>query len=170
VHSQPHTAILSIGSNLGKKLDNCRRAIAALTALPQTAVVARSRFYKTAPVDYRDQDWFVNAAVKITTGLDARRLLTDLQRIERQIGRHGSGVRFGPRIIDIDIIFFDDAVTETTELCLPHPRLHKRRFVLQPICDIDPAIVHPALKRTVRAMLDDIDDPSQAVEPICCDC
>ncbi|MFZ0134134.1 MAG: 2-amino-4-hydroxy-6-hydroxymethyldihydropteridine diphosphokinase [Desulfobacterales bacterium] len=165
-----HTAIISIGSNLGDKLENCRQAIASLRSLGQTSVSACSRFYKTAPVDYLDQDWFVNAAVKITTRLEAFRLLQALQEIQRRAGRRGDPVRFGPRIIDLDIIFFDAAVIETPELRIPHPRMHKRRFVLQPICDIDPAIIHPVLKKDIRMLLDQLEDDAQGVEPLCCDC
>ncbi|MFZ0243421.1 MAG: 2-amino-4-hydroxy-6-hydroxymethyldihydropteridine diphosphokinase [Desulfobacterales bacterium] len=166
----PHTAIISIGSNLGDKLENCRRAIESLRSVVQTQLCACSRFYKTAPVDYLDQDWFVNAAVKITTRLKASQLLAALQEIQRRAGRRGDPVRFGPRIIDLDIIFFDAAVIETPELQVPHPRLHKRRFVLQPICDIDPAIVHPVLNQDVGMLLDQLKDDAQRVEPICCDC
>lgn len=165
-----HTAIISIGSNLGDKLDNCRRAIDALKALGHTTVVACSRFYKTAPVDYLEQDWFVNAAVKVATRLDAHALLDTLKGIQQRAGRHGDAIRFGPRIIDLDIIFFDETVIETSDLLIPHPRLHKRRFVLQPICDIDPEIVHPKLKKDVRILLEQLDDDAQSVEPICCDC
>jgi 2-amino-4-hydroxy-6-hydroxymethyldihydropteridine diphosphokinase len=170
VQGNLHTAIISIGSNLGDKLDNCRRAIDALKALGHTTVVACSRFYKTAPVDFLEQDWFVNAAVKVATRLDARALLDALNGIQQRAGRHGDAIRFGPRIIDLDIIFYDETVIETPDLLIPHPRLHKRRFVLQPICDIDPAIVHPILKKDVRALLDRLDDDAQSVEPICCDC
>ena len=165
-----HTAIISIGSNLGNKLDNCRRAIDALSALEHTTVVACSRFYKTAPVDYLEQDWFVNAAAKAATRLDAHALLEALKGIQQRAGRHGDSIRFGPRIIDLDIIFYDETVLDTPDLLIPHPRLHKRRFVLQPICDIDPAIVHPILKKNVRALLERLDDDAQSVEPICCDC
>ena len=170
VQDNLHTAIISIGSNLGDKLDNCRRAVDALRALDHTTVVACSRFYKTAPVDYLDQDWFVNAAVKIATRFDAHTLLDALKRIQQRAGRYADVIRFGPRIIDLDIIFYDETVIDTPDLLIPHPRLHKRRFVLQPICDIDPAIVHPILKKDVWALLERLDDDAQSVEPICCDC
>ncbi|MGB5421062.1 MAG: 2-amino-4-hydroxy-6-hydroxymethyldihydropteridine diphosphokinase [Desulfobacterales bacterium] len=170
VQDNLHTAIISIGSNLEDKLVNCRRAIDALRALAHTTVDACSRFYKTAPVDYLNQDWFVNAAVKVSTRLDAHALLGALKGIQHRAGRHGDSIRFGPRIIDLDIIFYDETVIETPDLLIPHPRLHKRRFVLQPICDIDPAIEHPILKKDVRALLDQLNDDAQSVEPICCDC
>ena len=121
-----HTAIISIGSNLEDKLVNCRRAIDALRALAHTTVDACSRFYKTAPVDYLNQDWFVNAAVKVSTRLDAHALLGALKGIQQRAGRHGDSIRFGPRIIDLDIIFYDETVIETPDLLdTPSPPAQK---------------------------------------------
>ena len=165
-----HSVIISVGSNIGDKQDNCQKGIDHLMASGNAFLVKASRFYRTSPVDYLDQDWFVNAAVKVTTRFDAHGLLDALIGIQRRAGRHGDSIRFGPRIIDLDIIFYDETVIETPDLLIPHPRLHKRRFVLQPICDIDPAIVHPILKKNVRALLERLDDDAQSVEPICCDC
>ena len=162
-----HTAIVSVGSNMGDKLGNCRRAIAALGEIDSTRVLAVSRFYKTAPVDYLDQDWFVNAAVKIDTPLAPLELLEALHKIQRRAGRTHDLIRFGPRVIDLDIIFYDAAVIQTPELVVPHPRMHKRRFVLQPICDIDPAIVHPVIKKSVRTLLGRLAEDTQSVEPLC---
>lgn len=161
-----HTVFISIGSNLGDKLGNCRSAIEALSRLDGTDVLDRSPFYKTAPVDYLHQDWFVNAAVKLSTGLSALELLKRLQKIQRRAGRLGDPIRFGPRIIDLDIIFYDDAVIETKELVVPHPRMHKRAFVLRPICDIDAQLVHPVIHRRVQELLNELDDPSQGIERI----
>ena len=161
-----HTAFISIGSNLGDKVGNCRSAIEALSRLEATDVVDKSPFYKTAPVDYLDQDWFVNVAVKVTTGLGPLRLLEQLQEIQRRAGRVKDPIRFGPRIVDLDIIFYDDAIIETTGLVIPHPRMHKRAFVLRPICDIDPQLVHPVIQRRVQDLLNDLEDPSQGIERI----
>ena len=162
-----HTAIISIGSNLGDKLENCRRAISELNRLDRTEVDARSRFYKTAPVDFLDQDWFVNAVVRIDTRLTPRELLEALQDIQNRAGRERDPVRFGPRIIDLDVIFYDDEMIDTPELVVPHPRMHKRRFVLQPICDIDPAIVHPVFRKDVQSLLNQLTDKAQSVEVLC---
>ena len=159
-----HIAILSIGSNMGDKLANCKQAIAALTADGSSRILARSAFYKTDPVDYTDQDWFINTAVKIETTLSPKTLLRNIQKIQRQAGREKDAVRFGPRIIDIDIIFFDDRISEDPELTIPHPRAHKRRFVLQPICDIDRQILHPVLKKSAQVLLDDLQDDTQGIE------
>jgi 2-amino-4-hydroxy-6-hydroxymethyldihydropteridine diphosphokinase len=164
-----HTAVIAIGSNLGRKVENCRRAIAALEALPNSRVTDTSRFYRTAPVGYRDQDWFINAAVVLETALAPLALLRALQGIQRRAGRKRQTVRFGPRILDLDIIFYDDAVIDTPELTLPHPRMHERRFVLQPICDMNPAIFHPVLGECAKTLLDRIDDELQIIEPCACD-
>ena len=170
VTANDHTAIISMGSNMGDKLENCRRAVSKLNGLDHTAVSARSRFYKTAPVDFLDQDWFVNAVVKIDTQLLPRELLGALQNIQRNAGREYDPIRFGPRIIDLDIIFYDQAIIDTPELVIPHPRMHKRRFVLQPICDIDPAIVHPVFQKDIQSLLRQLTDEAQSVELLCCDC
>jgi 7,8-dihydro-6-hydroxymethylpterin-pyrophosphokinase len=90
-------------------------------------------------------------------------LLEILQAIQRDAGRTEKKIRFGPRILDLDILFYDDLVMESRRLCLPHPRMHKRRFVLKPICDIDPTIVHPTLGRTVADLLVDLDETHQRI-------
>ena len=161
------SAIVSIGSNMGDKLENCRTAISRLDGLAHTSVTSCSRFYRTAPVDYLDQDWFVNAAVKIDTFLTPHKLLAALQKIQRLTGRRHDSIRFGPRILDLDIIFYEDLVIESAELVIPHPRMHKRRFVLQPICDIDPTIVHPVILKNIRTLLTLLKDEAQSVEPLC---
>jgi 2-amino-4-hydroxy-6-hydroxymethyldihydropteridine diphosphokinase len=163
---EPHTAIIAIGSNLGDKIGNCRSAIEALCRLDRTAVLCRSSFYKTSPVDYLDQDWFINAAVKLATALSPFRLLEKLQEIQRNAGRVKDPIPSGPRIIDLDIIFYDDAVIETSRLVIPHPRMHKRAFVLRPICDIDPQLLHPVFHLQVQKLLDELGDPSQGIERI----
>jgi 2-amino-4-hydroxy-6-hydroxymethyldihydropteridine diphosphokinase len=157
-----HTAYISVGSNLGHKLENCRRGIQRLDR-DDVWLKAESRIYRTEPVDYTDQDWFINIVVKIETFLDPFRLLQCLQSIQRKAGRLHDSIRFGPRVLDLDIIFYDEAVINSAQLIIPHPRMHKRRFVLQPLCDIDPAINHPVLKTDVRTLLNRLDDNEQRV-------
>lgn len=157
-----HTAYISIGSNLGHKLQNCRQGVRRLDR-DDVWLKAESRIYQTEPVDYTDQDWFINLVVKIETLLDPLQLLDRLQSIQRKAGRIQDSIRFGPRVLDLDIIFYDELVINSAQLIIPHPRMHKRRFVLQPICDIDPAIVHPVLKRDVRTLLDRLDENEQRV-------
>jgi 2-amino-4-hydroxy-6-hydroxymethyldihydropteridine diphosphokinase len=158
-----HTAFVGVGSNLGQKQDNCIRGIAALTSDGHSRLLNRSRLYRTAPVDYLNQDWFVNCAVQIETCLDPFELLTVLQDIQKNAGRVQDIIRFGPRILDMDIIFFDAAVIEHPDLTLPHPRMHLRRFVLKPLCDMDPTLRHPILGQTVQQLLDNLDDAGQGV-------
>ncbi len=159
-----HTVYISLGSNLGDKLENCNRAITELSRVGGTSIAGRSHFYKTEPVDYTDQDWFVNAVVKIKTHLDPLPLLAELKSIQHRAGRIHDPIRFGPRIIDLDIIFYDEAVIQSPDLVVPHPRMHKRAFVLVPICDIDSRIIHPVLKKDVRCLLGTLNDTAQGLE------
>ncbi len=166
---ESHTAYLSLGSNMGDAFGNCRRALERLAADSALRVTARSRVYRTAPVDYAAQQWFINQVVRVETGLAPAALLARLQSIERQLGRSRPAVRFGPRMIDLDILLYDALVLEGPALSLPHPRMHRRRFVLQPLCDIDPDLVHPVLGQTARALLAQLDAGTQEVcEHPCC--
>ncbi len=158
-----HTVYISVGSNLGNKLDNCQKNIDILAASASVSLKVQSRFYKTEPVDYTDQDWFVNAAIKIETCLEPFQLLKKLKSIEHDAGRTDKTVRFGPRVIDLDIILFDDLIINTPELTIPHPRMHKRCFVLRPLCDIAPDIIHPVLKKNIKYLLDTINAKDQRV-------
>ena len=158
-----HAAIISIGSNIGDKEENCQKGIDALEAHANNTLLKVSPFYRTSPVDYLDQDWFVNAAVKIETLLKPLELLEVLKAVQQQCGRTKSGIRFGPRVLDLDIIFYDRLVMNTPTLEIPHPRMHKRRFVLQPICDIDPNIVHPLLNISLKSLLNQLGDNEQEV-------
>ena len=158
-----HTAFICVGSNLGDKIENCRRAIVELTRGDASRLIAQSPKYRTEPVDYRDQDWFVNYVVKIETVLDPLSLLQVLKSIEHRAGRQRDTVRFGPRVLDLDIIFYGDLVIHTPQLSIPHPRMHKRRFVLRPVCDIDPHIKHPVLDRTVQSLMQNLDETDQRI-------
>ncbi len=157
-------AYLSIGSNLGDRYANCIRGREQVDTLDHTRVVAVSNFYRTEPVDFLDQAWFVNAALKIETGLDPFQLIEGLKQIEQCLGQGEKQVRFGPRIIDLDIVLFGERVVHTDRLVIPHPRMHKRCFVLKPLCDIAPRIVHPTWGKTMTQLLQLIEnDPGQAV-------
>jgi len=164
-----HWAYLSVGSNLGDRIQNCCQGIAALCRDDQVRLVARSPFYWTEPVDYRDQDWFVNAAVKIETQLAPLKLLARMQAVQKAGGRKADSIRFGPRVLDLDIILYDALILQTPHLTIPHPRMHKRRFVLQPICDIDPAVVHPVLGEKLQTLLNRLVKDGQEIRP-CFDC
>ena len=114
-------------------------------------------------MDYFDQDWFVNAAVRIATHLAPLELLEQIGTIQKQAGREDQKIRFGPRVLDLDIIFYDSQVIRSPQLEIPHPRMHKRRFVLQPICDIDPKFIHPLQGQPVQMLLDQLDDDEQEI-------
>ena len=157
------TAYIAVGSNLGNKQRNCKKGIAALNQTPGITVTAHAKLYKTAPVDFTDQEWFVNTAVRVATELLPRDLLRQLKKIESDVGRIQSDIRFGPRVLDLDIILYDNLVFKSDKLEIPHPRMHKRRFVLRPICDIDPFAMHPTFKKPVKTLLDGIEDPDQDI-------
>jgi len=158
-----HTAYICVGSNLGSKLENCRQGIAELSRGEASRLVDQSPVYQTEPVDYKDQDWFVNYVVKIETVLQPLVLLDRLKSIEDAAGRTRDSVRFGPRVLDLDIVFYDDMVMDHPRLVIPHPRMHERRFVLKPVCDIDPHINHPVFHRTVQSLLEDLDEAGQRI-------
>jgi len=164
-----HTAYISIGSNLGDKMANCLSGISDLDHTDGVHVVRVASCYRTAPVDYLEQDWFINTVAKIETSLSPRGLLRGLKAIETKIGRKPPPVRFGPRILDLDIVLYDDIVIEQDNLVIPHPRMHERRFVLKPFCDIDPDVVHPVLGQTIADLLTQLDDIQQSIEEIPCD-
>ncbi len=159
---QRHIAYISVGSNLGHKLENCRRGIQLLTRR-HARLKAESRIYQTEPVDYADQDWFINIVVKIETILDPHPLLDLTQSIQGKTGRVQDPIRFGPRVLDLDIILYDEMVINSAQLIIPHPRMHKRRFVLKPLCDIDPTIIHPVFKTDVQTLLDSLDVNEQRI-------
>ncbi len=161
--SYPHIAYISFGSNLGSRFENCTRGLNELARSGKVDLLQESKRYETEPVDFTDQNWFVNGAVKIATALEPLELLKLLKEVETKLGRKKSALRFGPRILDMDIILYDEVVMRSPTLTIPHPRMHKRRFVLRPICDIAPDRVHPVLKQKMRVLLDKLDDSNQKV-------
>jgi 2-amino-4-hydroxy-6-hydroxymethyldihydropteridine diphosphokinase len=158
-----HTAYICVGSNLGRKLENCRKGIDELIRGETSRLIDQSPVYKTEPVDYQDQDWFVNFVVKIATVFDPLALLGRLKSIEQNAGRIRDCVRFGPRVLDLDIILYDDMQMDHPELIIPHPRMHKRRFVLKPVCDIDPHIIHPVFHCTIQSLLEKLEEEGQRI-------
>jgi 2-amino-4-hydroxy-6-hydroxymethyldihydropteridine diphosphokinase len=146
-----HIVYLALGSNLGNRLMNIKQAVSALS--PQLEVQAKSYVYETPPWGYEDQPKFLNQVIKAKTYLEPERLIKHIKRLEVTLGRKDS-FQNGPRLIDIDILFYDDLILNTSSLVIPHPRLHERGFVLLPLMDIDPDLVHPVNQKSVREMME----------------
>lgn len=146
------SVFISIGSNLEDSLSNCKRAVELLAE--SVLVKSVSSFYETAPWGVTDQPDFVNLAVEIETELTPLRLLAVLKSIESRMGRPEavSEERWGPRVIDLDIIFFGDFVIDTGDIIIPHPLMSERAFVLVPLMEIAPDVVHPVLKKSVTQL------------------
>jgi 2-amino-4-hydroxy-6-hydroxymethyldihydropteridine diphosphokinase len=142
---------LGLGSNLGKKEDQIRTAITLISKICKVERV--SPLYLTEPVDFSDQDWFLNCAIEIETDLTPQSLLSSLKSIERKLGRKKT-IKNGPRSIDIDILFYGEQVIQTKNLVIPHPLLHERLFVLQPMMDLNPSFMHPVLHKTIQELFE----------------
>jgi 2-amino-4-hydroxy-6-hydroxymethyldihydropteridine diphosphokinase len=147
----PSTAYLSLGSNVGNREANLREAIARLE--DEGRIVSASSFYETEPVEFTDQAWFLNCTVALETSNTPEQLMAAVLHIEKGMGRQRLR-RKGPRNIDIDILLFGDEIFDSATLTIPHPALHQRRFVLQPLAEIAPAVHHPVLQKTIQELLD----------------
>ncbi|MGZ4360451.1 MAG: 2-amino-4-hydroxy-6-hydroxymethyldihydropteridine diphosphokinase [Gaiellaceae bacterium] len=147
---------IGLGANLGDRERTIRRALERLDAEPGVALVAVSRLRETEPEDFLDQPRFLNGAAALDTELSARELLERLLGIERELGRTRDGPRFGPRTIDLDLLLYGDRAIRERGLEVPHPRLRRRRFVLEPLAELDPELVLPSGER-VREILAGLD-------------
>lgn len=153
--------ILSLGSNIGDRVLNCRSALEEISGFAEIRRV--SSVYETEPVGHENQPDFINCAAQIDTALSPHDLLSRLREVEKVLGRVRDE-RWRPRTIDIDIIFYDDLILDTEELTIPHVSAHARRFVLEPVCEIDPMFVHPGFGVRVYLLLNDIDDDKKVVK------
>ncbi|HTK94722.1 MAG TPA: 2-amino-4-hydroxy-6-hydroxymethyldihydropteridine diphosphokinase [Terriglobales bacterium] len=156
---------IGLGSNVGDRAANLESAIARLAALG--AVKARSSVYETEPMEVPAQPWFLNCAVALETDLMPKQLLARLLDIERSLGRKRSvAPPKGPRTLDLDILLFGSSVVDTAGLTIPHPAMHLRRFVLEPLAEIAPDARHPVFKRSMRELRDALPKESGAVKKL----
>lgn len=149
-----HLVYIALGSNLGDRPGNLRGALERFA--PQVTVRAQSYIYETEPWGYADQPAFLNMVVEAATSLEPGALLSFLKEIEKEMGREAT-FRNGPRLIDLDILFYDDLVLDSPPLVIPHPRLHERAFVLVPLADVAPDYLHPLLGETIFYLLMNIE-------------
>jgi 2-amino-4-hydroxy-6-hydroxymethyldihydropteridine diphosphokinase len=141
-----------LGSNIGDKEEHIRKA---LTSLSNICNIRRtSHLYLTEPAEYTEQDWFLNCVVEVETDVDPKKLLSSIKSIERTLGRTKT-VKKGPRIIDIDILFYGNHVINTKDLVIPHPFMQERLFVLRPMMEINPDFVHPVLKKSIHELYEE---------------
>ena len=155
---------IGIGSNLGDPLANCLDAIESAASRELITLTKRSSLYRTEPVGFRDQAWFINGVIEVKTAYSPRTLLETLKAIEYEMGRR-EGERWRPRVIDFDILFYGQEIIDEEGLVIPHPELHKRGFVLVPLNEIAPYVIHPVFGISVQGLLGRLEDKSE-VSPV----
>ena len=151
--SEKLTAYIGIGSNIGDRSGNIDRALNMIRSMQKTEIRRISSLIETDPAGGPPQGKYLNGAIEIATDLSARRLLENLQQIESLMGRTRT-IRWGPRIIDLDILLYGNDIIDEEGLVIPHPRMHERLFVLKPLCEIAPEAWHPVLRKIVRDLLE----------------
>jgi len=159
-------AFIGLGTNIGERQQNIQEAIAQLRALPDTQFISASNLYETPPLGILEQPSFLNAVCKIETALEPDDLLAQLKNIERRLGRPETYVKWGPRVIDLDILFYGDLTIHTPHLKIPHPEIANRKFVLVPLLDLQNQ-KHPVLGQTVEELLCQTQDESSITKIAC---
>jgi len=158
------TAYIGIGSNIGDPLKNCTRAAEAVAAIPGILGGSCSEWFLTRPVGVEGQDWYINGALEVKTEISPRRLLDRLLQIEEKMGRVRIE-RWGPRVIDLDLLLFGDEIIQEQGLLVPHPLMHLRRFVLVPLAALAPGFRHPVLGKNMAELLHELPEDGQDVIP-----
>ncbi|MDZ4164360.1 MAG: 2-amino-4-hydroxy-6-hydroxymethyldihydropteridine diphosphokinase [Smithellaceae bacterium] len=154
------TAYIGLGSNVGEPLANCLKALDLIDQREGIRLLRRSSFYRTEPVGLLEQDWFINCVAEINTTLPPVELLNALQDVERSLGRE-RGVRWAPRTIDLDILFYGQEIVREEGISIPHPELHKRRFVLIPMKEIASYLIHPVFCVSIAGLIERVEDNSR---------
>jgi dihydroneopterin aldolase/2-amino-4-hydroxy-6-hydroxymethyldihydropteridine diphosphokinase len=158
-----NTAYIGIGSNQGDTFSNCTVAINRICAFKKNRLLKQSSYYRTEPWGYRDQDDFINLVIKVQTSCTPPELLDFLQSVETELQRVRTKP-WGPRTIDLDILFYNNEAFTSPRLTIPHPHIGDRGFVLLPLEEIDPYLVHPVYGKTVTQLLDSLDDNSRVIK------
>ena len=157
-----HIATVGVGSNLGDRERTMREAILWLGAQPGNRLRSCSSLYETEPFGKTDQGWFLNCVIQIETSKELKAFFRLLNRAEDLAGRIRRE-RWGPRTLDLDLLFFDDLVYSDSELTVPHPGVAVRRFVLEPLCEVAPGLLHPCFGETASALLERLEEPSRVI-------
>ncbi len=150
---ETNTVYIALGSNLGDREDNLRKALDEISGFAE--IKQKSKIIETEPEGYKEQNFFLNMVIAVQTNLTAFELLEKLQETEQKMGRIRK-IKNGPRTIDLDILFFNDETIKTPDLEIPHPRLHKRVFVLNPMNEVAPEIIHPILKKSIKTLKNEL--------------
>lgn len=157
------TAFIGIGSNMSDPHRNCLDAVDRIGRIDNCEIISVSSFYLTEPVGVQVQEWYINGAVSVSTGLSARDLMKRLLDIETDMGRVRT-TKWGPRVIDLDILLFGHDIIDDIIVKVPHPLMHLRRFVMAPMSELAPDLMHPVLGKTVMGLLKEIPDDGQTVK------
>jgi 2-amino-4-hydroxy-6-hydroxymethyldihydropteridine diphosphokinase len=158
-------AYIGIGSNLGDKRGNCSQAIELLSRIPHSRLAGWSQWFLTQPVGVWHQNWYLNGVARLKTEMPGQELLTRLLAIESAMGRVRT-VKWGPRIIDLDLLLFGQEIVNNLYLQVPHPLMHTRRFVLVPMVELDPELIHPVLGRSMQELLESLAEDGHQVIPL----
>jgi 2-amino-4-hydroxy-6-hydroxymethyldihydropteridine diphosphokinase len=148
-------AFIGIGSNLGSPAENCEKAIDLLHSVPEIEIVSKSNLYKSEPIGEVEQNWFVNTTISIRTSFDPEALLNTVLKVEKDLGRIRKE-KWGPRIIDLDILTYEDQIYSSPSLTIPHPEMAKRRFVLLPLSEFARDYIHPVENKTIIELLKEL--------------
>lgn len=156
-------AYIGVGSNIGDRIGYVQQAHCLLNDTEGICVIDSSSLYETEPVGYKDQEWFINAVLKVETALSPEELMNQCLRIEKQLGRvrDNNSPKNGPRTLDLDVLFYDNEVICSEMIEIPHPRMHQRACVLVPFLELDSDLIHPVFNKTISELHENLDVPEE---------